>query len=1142
MDNFEFIKDKLEQFIKKYYINELIKGVILFFAIGVLYFLITLLVEYFLWLNSTWRTILFWLFVAVELSLFIKFIVLPVAKLFRLASGIDYLSASKIIGSHFPDVSDKLLNLLQLSENERSSSLLLASIEQKSQQLKPIPFKLAIDFKKNIKYLKYALVPVAVFLLVSLFNKNSWFSESYKRVVNYETAYEPPAPFQFFVENNSLNALESRDFVLEVKTTGEIVPENVSINYNDEVYFLKSTGVGEFQHTFIQPKESIDFILSSNEVSSKQYTLGVVPVPVLLDFRMELDYPSYTQKKDESLESSGNAIVPEGTNIAWKVNTRNTDKVHMVSNDSIELFDRKDASFYYENSLYSDWDYQITTSNGNIKDYDNLSFNIRVVKDQYPEINLSSEKDSVDNSTMYFYGRVSDDYGLSKLRLVYYDSNEQEDKNVYDLKVNSTEFDEFVYAFPGNLALKDGVNYEFYFEVFDNDVIHNFKSTKSAVFGFRKLTNEEEEDKKLKEQNEAISGLNKSLKKFKEQEQDLKSLSKLQKEKKQLDYNDKKKLEDYLKRQKEQEKMMQNFSKKLKENLEQLDSEKKEEPFKDALKEMLERNEEKLKKNEKLLEEINKLSEKIQKEELTEKLEELAKENKNLKKNLEQLLELTKRYYVIEKHEKLAERLDDLSEKQEKLSERNDEENTKEDQDKLNKEFEKFQKEMEELREDNKDLKKPMNLDQDKKDEEDIKKEQENASDNLEKNKKSDAKKNQKSAAQKMKEMSKGMQMQMEMGGGEQQQEDMEMLRQILDNLVDFSMEQEELMKGFKGINNDNPTYSTKLKKQSILRENFIHIDDSLYALALRTPTISDEVTGKLTDIEFNIDKSLERLAENQTIQGTANQQYAVTASNDLAYFLSLALDQMQNSMSASGKGKSGSESRGFQLPDIIKKQDELNEKMEEGTKKGKGKKKGEKEGESGGEGSGEKGENGKEGKKGKGKNGKGENGEGEDGDGKDGNKKGKNGKNKDGESEMQKEDMNGELYEIYKQQQQLRNALQDKLKKQGIGNRKGSDLLRRMEQVEGELLEKGFNNETLSKMLELKHELLKLDDATFEQGEEERRESKSNNKQFDNDNSQQILKAKQYFNTTEILNRQVLPLRQNYKRKVQEYFKKDND
>ncbi len=1158
MNNFDFIKSKLEQFIKKYYINELIKGVILFFAIGVLYFLITLMIEFFLWLNSTGRTILFWLFVLVEFSLFVKLIIMPLSKLFRLSKGINYKKASVIIGNHFPDVNDKLLNLLQLRDDPSTSSLLLAGIEQKSKELSPIPFKLAIDFKKNSKYLKYATIPIAVFILVSLFN-NNWFSESYERVVNYETAYEPPAPFQFFVINDNLTALENKDFTIKVKTTGEVIPENVTISYHDEIYFLKNTGLGAFEYTFVQPKEEVDFVLSSNGISSKEYILNVVPVPSLLDFEIKLDYPAYTNKRDETLKSSGNASIPEGTKVSWKVNTRNTDLVHMQTKDSSVAFVKKNSDFFYENRLYNDWEYEITTSNKNVSNYDNLSFNINVVKDQYPELNLTSEKDTLDNSSLYFYGRVSDDYGLTKLRLVYYDTNDDSEKLYNNIIIKSSLFDEFVYAFPNELGLKEGIDYSFYFEVFDNDVLHSFKSTKSQVFNFRKLTAKEHEEKKLQEQNKAISGLNKSLKKFKEQELELKSFSKLQKEKKQLDYNDKKKLDDYLKRQKEEEKMMQNFSKKLKDNLNELKDKNKEEPFKDALKEMLERNEEKLKKNEKLLDEIDKLAEKIQKEELTEKLEELEKENKNIKKNLEQLLELTKRYYVIEKHEKLADNLKELAKKQEELSEKSDEENTKEKQEELNKEFKDFQEEMEKLRKDNKDLKKPMNLDQKEEDEAEINKEQKAASDKLEKQKKSEAKKNQKSAAQKMKQMSRGMQMQMQMGGEQQQQEDTEMLRQILDNLVDFSLEQEDLMKGFKGINVGDPSYSGKLRDQSVLRENFIHIDDSLYALALRTPQISDLVTEKLTDVEFNIDKSLERLAENQVIQGVANQQYTVTGANDLAYFLSKTLEQMQNSMSSSGKGKSG-ESKGFQLPDIIKKQEEINGKMEEGSKKGKGKKKGKESGE-GNEGEGKnegkgkgKGntENGKEGDKDeKGKNGNkkgGKEGKGRNGsNGKDGKEGGKDGRGTkegkgDGQSELQKEDLNGELYEIYKQQQQLRNALEERLRESGKGNKIGSNILRKMEQVEKEILEKGFNENTLSKMLELKHELLKIEDATFEQGEEERRESKTNTNLYNNQSTDQIDRAKQYFNTIEILNRQVLPLRQSYKNKVQEYFKKDND
>jgi hypothetical protein len=249
MDNFKTIQDKLERFIKRYHINELLKGAILFFAIGVLYFLFTLLLEHFLWLGTTSRTVLFWVFIVVELALLTKFIVLPLAKLFKLKKGIDYTEAAQIIGEHFPEVDDKLLNVIQLKNSKDQSDLLLASINQKAIALNPIPFKLAVNFKHNISYLKYAILPVAVILLVYFTGHFSWFKDSYKRVVDYKTAYEPPAPFQFFVLNNNLQAVEGKDFKLMVKTAGAVVPENAQITYNNETYVLQQTGVGAFLST-----------------------------------------------------------------------------------------------------------------------------------------------------------------------------------------------------------------------------------------------------------------------------------------------------------------------------------------------------------------------------------------------------------------------------------------------------------------------------------------------------------------------------------------------------------------------------------------------------------------------------------------------------------------------------------------------------------------------------------------------------------------------------------------------------------------------------------------------------------------------------------------------------------------------------
>ncbi len=1157
LNNFNIIQTKLEQFIRKYYTNELIKGAILFFSIGLLYLIITLLVEYFLWLNSGLRTILFWLFIAVEVGLFIKFIALPLAKLFKLQKGINYKQASAIIGNHFPEVNDKLLNVLQLKETNDNSELLLASIDQKAEELSPIPFNFAINFKQNTKYLKYAVIPIAILLLSFVLGKTNWFTDSYKRVVNYQTAYEPPAPFSFFVINESLQTEENKTFRLFVQTEGDVVPEDAQINFNDQSYFLQQRQPGTFEYVFEQPKQDITFNLSANGVNSKPYTLHVVEVPTLLNFQMVLNYPNYTNKRNEVLKGIGNAVVPQGTQITWQLNTKATDQVDLISKDTLAFTTEENGVFKASKRVYNNLDYNISTSNKNLKNYENLAYSISVIKDQYPELKIESKTDSLDQQTLYFKGQVSDDYGLSKLQLVYYPSENVTNKIVKNIPISSSNFDEFLTAFPNNLDIEAGIPYELYFEVFDNDAVNKNKSTKSSVFTYRKRTKDEEEQKQLNEQNETIKDLNKSLENFEKQEQQLKEISKTQKEKAQLNYNDKKKLQNFLKRQKQQEDMMKQFNKKLQNNLEEFQKDNpKEDPFKEKLQERLKENEEQLKKDEKLLEELEKLKEKFQKEEFTEKLDNLAKQAKNQKRSMEQLLELTKRYYVSKKMEKISDELDKLAKEQDKLANEDPEKNTKEKQDELIKKFEDIQKQLEDLEKENDDLKSPMDIPRNKNTEENIKKDQQQASEDLEKKEQStdqkqkqdkhnSAKQNQKNAAQKMKQMSMSMQMQMSSGSKKQLQEDIEMLRQIIDNLVVFSFDEEDLMNKFKSIEVNHNEYAKYLKKQYDLRTHFEHVDDSLFAISLRQPQFSEQINKEINDVYFNIDKALDQLSENQLYQGVSSQQYALTSANNLANFLSAALDNMQNQMGMPSPGQGEGD---MPLPDIIISQEELAKKMEEAMKKGeKGKdgqqgqqgeqksgKDGKNEGDQKGDNEGKQGKEGDKGNKGeKGKNGK--------EDGKDGDGQGQGG-SQQGDGDFN-EQMNAELFKIYQEQQLLRQQLEQRLEKDGLrGNGDAKKLLNDMEDVELKLINEGFTNETLTKMMELKHQLLKLENATFQQGQDSKRESQTNTKTFSNTTNNQIDKAKQYFNTTEILNKQSLPLQQIFKQKVQEYFKQKND
>lgn len=1149
MNKSGIIYDKLEAFIKKFYTNELLRGTIFFVGIGLLYFLFTLFVEYFLWLKPTARTILFWTFIAVELFLLLRFILFPLFKLFKLQKGIDYNEASKIIGNHFSEVGDKLTNFLQLSQDKNKSELLLASIDQKANTLQPIPFSNAVNFGKNKKYLPLAIIPILFFAFFYISGNSNLITQSLNRVVNYKQQFLPPAPFEFQLMNSNLKTEQNKDFLVKVKTVGKIVPENAMIFIGDESYFMEKINADEFQFVIPKLTEDTEFHFEANEVSSNDYQLEVVTVPSIANFEMVLNFPSYLNKKQEVIKGTGNAILPEGTKVTWRMNTLATQKVDWLDGNGKSTFAKNENLFSFSKNILQNTEYQIVTSNNKVQNYEKLNYQISVIKDQFPTITVNNAPDSLKIGKNYVLGQVSDDYGLSKLQIVYYPKDKPNAAKRGTIAVKKDVYDQFVFAFPSNLPVEEGVNYEYYFEIFDNDAIHNFKSTKSTVFSDRIATETEKEDEILKEQNDNINSLSKSLKAQDKQLSEMDKLKKMGKEKDNLEYKDQQKVNDFIQRQKQQDELMKEFSEKMKDNLEKFKSDKKDEK-KELLEERLEKSKEELEKNQKLLEELQKLNEKISKEELFDKMEKFQQKSKNQKKSLEQLVELTKRYYVEKKMEQIADKLDKLAEKQDKLSEKTNE-NTTEKQDEINKEFDELQKELNELEKENKELKSPMDLPKTEEKEKSINEDLKNAKEQLQKQQKDKAKPKQKNASKKMKQMSQDM---MEMMAGaekEQMDEDIDMLRQILDNLLAYSFSQEDVMNQFKGLKRGSPSFNKNLKKQQDLKQQFKHVDDSLFAMSLRNPKIAENITTEIGNVQYNVDKALENLVEMNISKGNSHQRYSVSSSNKLADMLSDILNSMQNQMQMSGSGmgkpKPGQGQGEMQLPDIIQKQQSLADKMKKGQKKGdkpgegeEGEQgeQGEKEGSSGKDGkqgqkegsSGKDGKSGQNGSEGSGKNGKnGKNGQG----GGNGNSQG----NKDGENGQDGEENAKEIMEIYKEQQQLREALQNELNKQGISG-SGQNALNQMKQIEKQLLNKGFNSEVIQKALNLKYELLKLEKAIQEQGEDKKRQSETNKKDFNNQTNALPSRLQEYLNSIEILNRQSLPLRSNFNQKVQEYFK----
>jgi hypothetical protein len=58
--------------------------------------------------------------------------------------------------------------------------------------------------------------------------------------------------------------------------------------------------------------KDVVFHVEGNAISSEEYKLIVVAVPTISNFEMQLNYPSYLNKKAEVVKGTGNAVIPEG--------------------------------------------------------------------------------------------------------------------------------------------------------------------------------------------------------------------------------------------------------------------------------------------------------------------------------------------------------------------------------------------------------------------------------------------------------------------------------------------------------------------------------------------------------------------------------------------------------------------------------------------------------------------------------------------------------------------------------------------------------------------------------------------------------------------------------------------------------------
>jgi hypothetical protein len=153
------------------------------------------------------------------------------------------------------------------------------------------------------------------------------FTESTPRLINFNRAYAPVAPFQFQILNENLEAFKNEDFDLKLGFTGDLAPNTVYLQTKDRRIKMLKNDQGIFEFTFNKVQSGFDFQFEAAGFTSEIYGLEVRNRPNLKSFDIDLEYPTYLGRKNESLQNTGNLQIPEGTRIEWTFRALETEGI-----------------------------------------------------------------------------------------------------------------------------------------------------------------------------------------------------------------------------------------------------------------------------------------------------------------------------------------------------------------------------------------------------------------------------------------------------------------------------------------------------------------------------------------------------------------------------------------------------------------------------------------------------------------------------------------------------------------------------------------------------------------------------------------------------------------------------------------------
>ncbi|MCS7188735.1 MAG: hypothetical protein RMJ66_04605 [Bacteroidia bacterium] len=482
----ESLRERLIRFRTAYYRVWMIRGLLLTGVWSLLLLILFALSEGIFWWDVPVRRILWVIWVGGSAALLGRWVLYPLLQYgLKLRGYLSDEEAARWIGRRMPEIKDKLLNTLQLSQQDAAGNAAIAlAIDERMQQLSVLPWEITLPHKEVRRY-SIAFLGVLGLLGLLWVISPSFFRAGTLRFLQPSRKFSRPLPYEIYVKGIKPFYRRGEPLSLTFLLKGEKLPTSLYASSESGILPLRKESAEKYSLSL--PAVHQSFMIRIETEGSTVYTvpIQVLSPPALHSLFFVCHYPPYTRKGVDTFPQPFLRVL-QGSQVSLVFSVK-SERPYSIRAEGLSLQSPQKDLWQATLSTLTSATYTLCIQETFFSD--SFQVQVEVYPDYHPSVQIFTEWFNPQTLEQGLRVRLMDDFGFTRANLWYRivegakPGRAYENFKAYPLSIGQEALqDRTLTVSWSNLGVQMGDKVEYYIEVWDNDALTGPKSSRSILY------------------------------------------------------------------------------------------------------------------------------------------------------------------------------------------------------------------------------------------------------------------------------------------------------------------------------------------------------------------------------------------------------------------------------------------------------------------------------------------------------------------------------------------------------------------------------------------------------------------------------------------------------------------------------------